>query len=296
MSNNKFVPIVIMGATRSGTNALRDSLVSLDNFGTWPCDEINPIWKYRSLSKGYDNLSKDDLSQAKIKYIRAQFTKQFNHLGCPKFIIEKTCANTLRPSFVNGVFPDAKYIFIIRDGAEVINSARRRWQGNFEYNLIQYWMKKIKYIPILDFFHYFYNMPLKRLTKKILRRSELDSWGPTHPTLDKFKNECSLGDLIALQWSLCVISSWYYFRNIGPEKCVFTSYNELINNPDSFLLRFGNMVGENLTSPRDVEAFSAGLFSSKKLLKPYVVNHPIIAKYYNSAMKIYSIVNESINK
>ena len=84
-------PIVIMGAARSGTNALRDSLVSLASFGTWPCDEINGIWKYRSLSLGYDNLSKNDLSEAKINYIRAQFTKQFNKLGKPKFIVEKTC-------------------------------------------------------------------------------------------------------------------------------------------------------------------------------------------------------------
>ena len=296
MSNTSFIPIIIMGAARSGTNALRDSLVSLANFGTWPCDEINGIWKYRSLSFGYDNLSQNDLSKAKIKYIRTQFTKQFNKLGKPKFLIEKTCANTLRPGFVSGVFPEAKYIFIIRDGAEVIKSARRRWQGEFEYNLVEYWLKKIKYIPALDFYHYFYDVALKRLTKKILRRSELEAWGPTHPTLEKFENECSLDDLVALQWSLCVISSWYYFRKMGPDKCIFTSYNELLNNPGGFLFRFETMLGSTFTSTGDVERFSAGLFSSKKPIEPYVSNHPIIRKYYNCAMKIYYNINNQLIK
>ena len=285
-----------MGAARSGTNALRDSLTRLSDFGTWPCDEINGIWKYRSLSLGYDNLSKNDLSKAKTSYIRAQFANQFKKLGKPQFVVEKTCANSMRPSFVDGVFPEAKYIFIIRDGAEVIKSAKRRWRGDFEYNLAEYWIKKIKYIPTLDYFHYFYDIALKRLIKKILRRSELEAWGPTHPTIEKFKKECSLDDLVALQWSLSVISSWYYFRKMDSEKCVFLTYNELLKNPGNFLFRLENMVGAKLTSPEDIDSFSAGLFPSKKSMQPYVANHPIIRKYYNCAMKIYYNINESIDK
>lgn len=38
-----FTPVVIIGAGRSGTNALRDALTALPEFETWPCDEINPI-------------------------------------------------------------------------------------------------------------------------------------------------------------------------------------------------------------------------------------------------------------
>ena len=39
-------PVVIIGAARSGTNMLRDVLVKLPGVGTWPCDEINYIWRH----------------------------------------------------------------------------------------------------------------------------------------------------------------------------------------------------------------------------------------------------------
>ena len=32
--------VIIIGAPRSGTNILRDTLTSLSNVGTWGCDEI----------------------------------------------------------------------------------------------------------------------------------------------------------------------------------------------------------------------------------------------------------------
>ena len=38
--------VVIIGAPRSGTNMLRDVLTSLPGFATWPCDEINLIWRH----------------------------------------------------------------------------------------------------------------------------------------------------------------------------------------------------------------------------------------------------------
>ena len=39
-------PLVIIGAGRSGTNMLRDVLCRMPGLGTWPCDEINYIWRH----------------------------------------------------------------------------------------------------------------------------------------------------------------------------------------------------------------------------------------------------------
>lgn len=296
MSDLEFVPLVILGATRSGTNALRNSLISLPTLDTWPCDEINGIWKYRSLSGGYDSLSRGDLTRAKKKYIRSRFIKQFYKLGKPDILVEKTCANTLRPSFVSGVFPEAKYIYIIRDGAEVIKSAKRRWEGEFEYNLLEYWFDKVKFIPGRDLFHYVYDVGVKRLKKKIFRRSALETWGPTHPTLDKFKSECSLDDLVSLQWALCVISSWRYFGRVGPKKCVFITYEFLLNNPEAVLSQVSSLVGVNFSSRENIELFSSGLFAPPKNVEPYIPDHPVVKRYYNRAMAIYRKIEDAVNK
>ena len=40
---------MIIGAARSGTNMLRDVLTSLDGVDTWPCDEINYIWRHGNI-------------------------------------------------------------------------------------------------------------------------------------------------------------------------------------------------------------------------------------------------------
>ena len=287
MNEMECMPIIIMGAPRSGTNALRNSLTALPDFCTWPCDEINGIWKYRSLKAGYDNLVKRDVSDAKITYIRAKFSREFNKLGKPKFLVEKTCANTMRPNFVAEVVPEATYIYIIRDGSEVVESAKKRWQGEFELNLMSYWLEKIRYIPVRDFAHYFYDIVLKRLLSKIFGKKYLASWGPTHPTLDKWQHECSLEDLVALQWSLCVISSWCYFRKIGSKKCVFVTYDGLLNNPEGFLARFQGALGSNVSLPLDVRAFSESLFPPKNTNNEFIPSHAVVKKYYMCAMKIY---------
>ena len=52
--NLPFTPLIIIGAGRSGTNALRDALTSLPGFKTWPCDEINAIWRFVNYSVPYD--------------------------------------------------------------------------------------------------------------------------------------------------------------------------------------------------------------------------------------------------
>ena len=156
-------PLIIIGSPRSGTNALRDSLTSLDDFGTWPCDEINGIWKYKNHSSGYDNLSEIDLSEASLKYIRNQFINEWEALGRPKYLVEKTTANSLRPEFVYSIFPNAKYIYIARNGSEVVKSATKRWNGEFEHDLLKYWLDKIKYTPLSDLPYYLLDIGLKRM-------------------------------------------------------------------------------------------------------------------------------------
>jgi len=289
--DSNFRPIVIMGAPRSGTNALRDALTSLPNFDTWPCDEINAIWKYRNLSVGYDNLAIDDLSHSKVRYIRNQFFKQVKKLRSPDFIVEKTCANTMRPRFVDGVLPEAKYIYIVRSGADVVKSATKRWRGEFEFNLIDYWKDKAKYIPVADLAYYFYEVVLKRLWNKLLCIDQLADWGPTHPTLSKLKGECCLEDVAALQWALCVISSWFYFRHSNAHKCIFVSYNVLLDNPSEFLRKFESLLPLEIASNDNQASFSANFFPPKPLANSYRPKHATVAKYFNSAMKIYNKIN-----
>ena len=64
--------IFIIAPPRSGTNLLRDLLSSHPKISTWPCDEINLVWKYSNINKT-DELKILDINSKNKKYIRSFF-------------------------------------------------------------------------------------------------------------------------------------------------------------------------------------------------------------------------------
>ena len=95
--------LIIIGAARSGTNMLRDLLSSTGAISTWPCDEINYIWRYNHASHPNDVFSPEMAGEKEKKYIENQFRK-ISRKYKTDWVLEKTCANTLRVPFVNAVF------------------------------------------------------------------------------------------------------------------------------------------------------------------------------------------------
>src|SRR5690606_11626506 len=145
-----FTPLIIIGAARSGTNILRDTLARLPGFETWDCDEINPIWRHGNTGWPNDEIPADRTHGRVKPYIRRQFLKLWRRSGKPAFVIEKTCANTLRVPFVDAVLPEAKYLHLVRNGFDVVASSRKRWKGELEVPSLPYFLAKAKYVPLRD--------------------------------------------------------------------------------------------------------------------------------------------------
>ena len=103
-----YTPIIIIGAPRSGTNMLRDVLCSFRGIGTWPCDEINFIWRHYNINKDTDEFNEGMASEKVKKYIHNKFDL-FAKKENLNFLVEKTCANSLRVPYVNKIIPNAKY-------------------------------------------------------------------------------------------------------------------------------------------------------------------------------------------
>ena len=59
--------VVIIGAPRSGTNMLRDILSTFEGVATWPCDEINYIWRHGNMSYPSDEIPRE-LANPKTKH------------------------------------------------------------------------------------------------------------------------------------------------------------------------------------------------------------------------------------
>src|SRR5690606_6118161 len=142
--------LIIIGALRSGTNMLRDVLTSFDGVETWPCDEINYIWRYGNARYPSDEIPVSAVRPRVKTYIRQQFDKLAEKTSA-QIIVEKTCANSLRVPFVDEIMENAKYIFIVRDGMDSVGSAKLRWTANLD---LSYVLQKARFIPILDIPYY----------------------------------------------------------------------------------------------------------------------------------------------
>ena len=142
--------VIIVGAPRSGTNMLRDMLIELSGAGTWPCDEINYIWRHGNVKYPSDEFTPEMATTKVQEYIQRQFQK-ISEVADLGIVIEKTCANSLRVGFVNKAIPDAKYIFIVRDGMDAVGSAIKRWKASLD---IPYILQKARYVPPTDLPYY----------------------------------------------------------------------------------------------------------------------------------------------
>lgn len=228
-----YVPVIIIGAPRSGTNMLRDVLCNLSDFGTWPCDEINYIWRHGNVKSNSDELVIEDARPDVVKYIRSCFDKEAYKLG-KKFLVEKTCANSLRVPFVAKVLPDAKYVFIYRNGIDALVSAQHRWVAELD---IPYLIKKVKYVPLTDLPYYANRYLLNRLYRVFSRDKRLAFWGPQLSNMQALLEEYDLQQVCALQWKSCVDASEEAFTKMSKDKVVRVSYENFVAQPDSELSR-----------------------------------------------------------
>lgn len=239
-------PVVIIGAGRSGTNMLRDVLTRLQGLNTWPCDEINYIWRHGNRDFSTDELTVRHASPKVSNFIRTQFSSIVEELGLStypdnqRFIVEKTCANSLRIPFVDAVIPEAKYIFLVRDGRDVIASARKRWQAPLD---IPYLFSKAKYVPKSDLFYYARRYLLNRISKQGNSDKALSVWGPKFEGMSALSEQASLDDVCAVQWVRCVESSQAAFDKMEQSKFISVHYEDFVSRPMEVLAVITQFLG-----------------------------------------------------
>ena len=237
-----YKPIVIIGAPRSGTNMLRDMLDELSGVGTWPCDEINYIWRHGNVRYPSDEFT-SEMSTPKIQnYINNQFDKLAKARQLDT-VIEKTCANSLRVGFVDKIIPEAKYIFIVRDGMDVVGSALQRWTASLD---IPYIFQKAKYVPSTDLPFYAIRYLFHRVYRLVSREKRLALWGPAMDDIDELLKKYTLTEVCALQWKACVDKAEHDLSSISPEKVIKVKYEDFVSDPVSEFARLAKFLDKDV--------------------------------------------------
>ncbi len=254
-----YQPVIIIGAARSGTNMLRNCLTELDGVGTWPCDEINLIWRHGNRDFSSDEFSRSQANAKARGYIRRAF-KRLARKQKLDFVIEKTCANSLRIAFIDEIFPEAKFIYIVRDGRDASASAVKRWKASIE---IPYLLKKIRYTPLSDFPAYVLRFLRNRLKQRNSDENRQGYWGPRIADLEQNSENYSLAEVCSRQWVGTVKASESAFRSIPEGRVVRTKYEDFIENPAAEMACILSFL-EYPSSPGDVDRCVSGVIAGLK--------------------------------
>ena len=226
--------VIIIGAPRSGTNMLRDVLTGLQGFATWPCDEINFLWRHGNRGHPSDELRRERATDEVTSFLNSQFDKISRKHGAHT-VVEKTCANSLRVGFVAEAFPQAKYIFIRRDGIDAAASAMKRWNAPLD---IPYTARKSRYVPLSDVGYYGWQFFSNRLR---VRRRAMDAdaastgvttwWGPRPDDYKALQAQHALDEVCMIQWMRCVEASIAGFAALPEIQMHELVYEEFVEQP-----------------------------------------------------------------
>ena len=220
-------PIIIVAAGRSGTKLLRDLLCAHSQLTTWPCDEINPIWRYGSVRYPTDELPPERATSRVQRYIRGQFRK-ISRMGGGARVVEKTCANSLRVPYVHRVVPEARFIHLVRDGRDVAASARRRWRGETETG---YLLRKARWVPAKYLPYYAYDVLRNRAQQIVSRERQRPTWGPRFEGIDELVRQRSLIEVCGIQWARCVEAAYEGFESVPSSQVLDVRYEHLVERP-----------------------------------------------------------------
>lgn len=227
-------PVIIVGAPRSGTNMLRDVLTSAPGVTTWPCDEINFVWKHGNLDLDHDEIPASRADRMG-RYLQSQFERRRRRAKAD-IVVEKTCATSLRVPFVARALPEAKFIFICRDGLDATASTMKRWNAEFD---LGYTLKKVRYVPPTDFPRHLSDFVAKRVRQQVSGDARSDAsdlkvstwWGPRPHDFRELQRDHPLEELAFIQWQRCVEQSANALAELSEDRVLEVRYEEYVADP-----------------------------------------------------------------
>ncbi len=238
-----FQPVILIGAARSGTNMLRDALLCAPGVATWPCDEINYLWRHFHASHPNDEFRPEQATPRVVSYLRRAFARQARRTEA-RWLVEKTCANSLRVDFVRAVFPEAKFLLLARDGRDVVASALKRWQAPLD---MRYIARKARFVPPSDLPYYAVRYLRHRLHRQFSGKERLGSWGPRFAEMDTMLATRSLAEVCAEQWRRSVLSAVRSLAPLGDNQVCRLRYEHFATHPNAELERVWEFLGVPFT-------------------------------------------------
>ena len=224
-------PIILLGNFRSGTTMLQRILAT--HHDVVELYEPVGMWLYADPSRDHDEFDESDATERVQKYIRGQFLKYQTEHG-DRTIIEKTPHNILRIRYVREIFPDARFLYIVRNPLSFISSVELKWQRPAGSKRL---LKRVKSTPITQIPFYLKRFLNQQWYNRILRRKYLSVWGPRYKGIQKDLKDEDMLTVIARQWARAASKADRDLALFDEGQVFKLRYEDFVENPVDYLRR-----------------------------------------------------------
>jgi hypothetical protein len=242
MSSELKPPIILFGNTRSGTTIVQKVVSTHPDIVQWY--EPRTLWLCADPGRRHDEFDESDATGKVKRHIWKQFLNfQKQHGNC--VVMEKTPANILKIPYVRAIFPEATFLFIVRNPFSFISSVELKWQRPVSRKGI---FRRLKYTPVTQLHHYAGRLIGDQFNKRVLGRKYLSLWGPRYKGMEQDLKTHDLLTVIARQWSVCSRKAERDLALFEDGQVLRLRYEEFVENPLSDLERICAHCGLEMTN------------------------------------------------
>jgi hypothetical protein len=230
-------PIFILSAPRSGSTFLFDLICNFE--GVWGYSvETDDIWwkhfPYERLKEPSDYVGAHECRPRAVRRLRRDFYRyslwtrqqQGKHctwqdkLGLTRVrYLEKTIANCFHVEFLKRAFPDALYIFLMRDGRATVSSMMEGWHDPVRFT-------KPQLQPYID-----------------TARSSVPHWSYSVPPGWRHVLHLPLEEICAWSWCQHVQTIARQLASVPAAQKMVLKYEDLTDRPQSLARQVGDFCG-----------------------------------------------------
>lgn len=224
-------PIILFGNTRSGTTIVQRVVSTHPDIVGWY--EPRTLWLCADPGRPHDEFDESDATDKAKQYIWSQFLKyQKQHGNC--VVLEKTPANILKIPYVRAIFPDATFLFMVRNPFSFISSVELKWQRTASRKGIA---RRLTHTPVTQLHHHAARLFRQQFNKRVLRRKYPIIWGPRYKGIEQDLKTQDLLTVIARQWSVCSRKAEKDLACFEDGRVLRLRYEDFVEDPVSDLER-----------------------------------------------------------